>query len=151
MECVTVSSITEQQRKELFKGNNLYYYNGVSKVIQIDDNIIGFYTPHFLFDRLTIEFNLFEQYRHHGLGYTFVNMVTEMVGKEYPDYDSIFLFIRSDNFSSLTVALQNGYTQVYNEELQQMVEEEMSNYFIYYKKNEFYKNPVKSKQLLHKI
>jgi len=144
-DCVSVQDITEQQRKELLTKGDLYYYNNRSKTVRINNDVVGFYTTHVFFDKLTLEYTLFEKYRSQGLGYAFLNVITELVSSEYSNHDYIYLFIRFDNVASFTIALQNGYIKSYDEDLQQMVSEEMPNYLVYYKKNQFYKNMVKNK------
>lgn len=128
--------------------NDLIYYPKNSKPIQLGNSIVGFYTPQILFEKLTLEYNLFSKYRHQGLGNSFVEEATKLVEEEYSMYDKIFLLIHMNNLPSISVACNNGYLPYYDEDLQNKIMEEMPNYYLYYKENEFYQKP---KQLLHKL
>lgn len=151
MKYISIQDISKQQIEELSKEHGNIYYADKSKVIQLGQSCIGFYTSHILFDKLTLEYNLFERYRHQGYGFSLVNIATEMVSKENPTYDSIYLLIHISNIPSISVALKNGYHECYDIDLQELVDSEMSNYRIYSKENEYYQKSEIPKQLLHKL
>lgn len=151
MKYISIQDITQKQMDELAKEKGNIYYPNKSKVIRIGEHCIGFYTPHILFNKLTLEYNLFEKYRHKGYGFSFVNIATDMVSQENFTYDSIYLLIHMNNIPSISVALQNGYHECYDTDLQELVDSEMSNYRIYSKANEYYQKPEISKQLLRKL
>ena len=82
MKDIVIRDISKQQMEELSKEHGNIYYANKSKVIQLDQSCIGFYTSHILFNKLTLEYNLFERYRHKGYGFSLVNIATEVVSKE---------------------------------------------------------------------
>lgn len=146
-----IQGTMEQQRERILRDNGLTYDEKYSKLIQVDNNTIGFYTPRIILDRLMVEYNLFEEYRNQGLGVSFVKMVTEAVGREYTQFDTIYLLIHFKNIPSLTVAVKNGYMLCYEEDLQESICEEMPNYQPYCKHNEFYHKPLQKEFQLHKL
>lgn len=151
MEYIGIKDITQKQMQELSKEKGNIYYPNRSKVIQIGEHCIGFYTSHILFNKLTLEYNLFEKYRHKGYGFSLVNIATDVVSKENSIYDSIYLLIHINNIPSISIALKNGYHECYDMDLQELVDSEMPNYRIYSKRNEYYQKPEIPKQLLHKL
>lgn len=151
MECISMDQLSLQQRRELLEDDGLTFYENRSKCIKVEDNIIGFYTTHILLDRLMLEYNLLKKYRYQGIGGSFVKYITELVFKDNPKHESIYLLIHVDNVSSIQVALQNEYHECNDTEFKEMIAEEMSNYKVYYKVNDYYQKPESPKQLLHKL
>lgn len=135
--------------KYLFEDDSLSFNYNKSKIVVIGNNPIGFYTTHSIFGRLTLEYNLFKYKRNQGLGGTFVNIVTELVGKECPEYDKIYLLISSKNKKSEKVAKKNNYDLSNDYEFWNLINEEMPEYSVYEKNNEFSKKNCK-RRLLNK-
>ena len=105
------------------KDDNLTFYNN-SRVIEINGNEIGFYTIKFIFNRLTVEYNLFSKYRNKGYGKDFLKLVLECVEKEYPEYSFIHVLIEPSNEASIKVAMDNGFGITQDYEFLEMVSQE---------------------------
>ncbi len=127
--------------------NNLIFYPHKSKILMINHEAIGFYTTHIILGQLTLEYNLFEENRNKKFGFSFVNIITELVSRTHPEYDKIYLLIPEKEKKSCKVATQNGYELMIIDDFSEQVREEMPNYHIYCKLNEFYNRSNKEKKL----
>lgn len=137
MQRLIVKEEIEQAKNKVFDNESLSFSKN-SKVIEINGKEVGFYTVQFIFDKLTLEYNIFPKYRNKGYGKEFVGIVTSIVEHEYPEYSDIYLLIHMNNIRSLIVAKANGYKDTTNYEFKEKVNEEMSQYGLYSRSNTLY-------------
>lgn len=142
IEIVKAEDIDESYLKE---NDSLPFNHNKSRIVVVNNMPIGFYTTYNILGKLTLEYNLFKNNRNKNIGMAFVNIVTELAGRENEDYSTINLLIKYNNDKSIKVAEQNGYHLSSDMEFSETINEEMSGYVVLEKTNEFYKESAKEK------
>lgn len=140
MEYEVISKVNEEQLEKIKNEYNRIFNPESLMIIKADGQEIGFGSVLFICGRLTLEYYLFRDYQHQGYGPMFVNILTDAVGEKYSLYDSLYLAIHMDNKPSSKVATKCGYKlDNYDWEFRTILDDDMPGYYLYSKKNKYYK------------
>lgn len=119
--------------------------NNEVKFLFYKDHLLGIYYTFLFNGYIVLEYTLSEHYRNQNYGFTFLNIVTELVSKEYTDTSYILLWIHPDNKKSIKIAQYNGYTLDFYLREMSILNGELDNLYPFVKRNEFYKTDKKRK------
>ncbi len=140
MEYEVIRSVNKEQLKRIQDEFNRFYNPDNLMLVKANGIEIGFGVVFFICGHLTIEYYLFKEFQHQGYGLMFVNVLSDSISDKYSLYDSLYLLIHKDNLSSIKVAQKCGYTIDSNDwEFRCMISDDMPEYYLYSKNNEYYK------------
>lgn len=140
MEYEVVNNISKENLERIKSEYNRSFNPENLLIIKANGQEIGFGSVLFICGHLTLEYYLFRDFQHQGYGPMFVSILTDAVGEKYPLYESLYLAIHMDNKSSAKVATKCGYTlDNYDWEFKLMLDDDMPGYYLYSKKNKYYK------------
>lgn len=121
------------------------HINNKLKFLLYKSDLLGVYYAFVFKDYIVLEYALREKYRNQNYGFAFLNIVTELVGKEYADISYMLLWIHPDNKKSSKIAQYNGYTLDFYLREMSILNGELDNLYPFVKRNEFYKTDKKRK------
>lgn len=146
MEYEVIREITDEQLERINKEFKRIFNPKYTMIVRAQGVEIGFCVVFFICGRLTVEYYLFREHQHKGYGGTFVSIVSDAIGSDYPDYDTLYLLIHKTNVPSMKVAQKSGYKmECYDWDFRSMICDEMPDQYLFSKGNPYYKRHIKAK------
>lgn len=145
---VDKTKINEQQYSEILNDLEIHKQmnlHGQLEYVQYEKELFGVYNVSIFEKYIVLEYALRKKYRDQKYGFSFLNFITEIVGKQYKDVQYILLWISPENQKSMKVARKNAYQlDSYLYEIS-IMNGELDHLYPFVKTNEFYKRGQKRK------
>lgn len=123
-----------------FQSEYVCFDKNRSNIVWLDEAILGFYNVVEIESEnaITVEYALLKSFRNLHIGKDLLNLIVELVSRDYPNAEKIILMIKYDNKASEAVAKKANFKLDIN--LMERLSEELPNYYPYCKDNIYYRN-----------